>query len=69
MEKMLNANCFEMNNSRFCARYGQPSEVVDGQQENIVDPSEPLEATRNRTTRPRLLTNRALRKNSSQPGA
>ncbi len=33
-------------------RYGNQShDVVDGQQENIEEPSLPLEAARNRTTR------------------
>jgi hypothetical protein len=48
----------------------QSDEVLDDQQENTEDSSEPFEATRNRTTRSNwLLTPRPLRKHCSQSGA
>jgi hypothetical protein len=44
-------------------------EVLDDQQENIEDSSEPLEAARHRTIRSTwLLTPRPLRNNSSRSG-
>jgi hypothetical protein len=48
----------------------QSDEVLDYEQENTEDPSEPLEAARNRATRStRLLMPRPLRKHSAQSGA
>jgi hypothetical protein len=48
----------------------QSDEVLDSQQENIEDSSEPFEAIRNRTTRSNwLLMPRRLHKHSSQPEA
>jgi hypothetical protein len=47
----------------------QSHEVLDDQQENTEDPSEPLEASRNRTTRSTWLLTPRLRKHSSQSRA
>jgi hypothetical protein len=48
----------------------QSDDLLDGQQENIEDSSEPLEGTRNRTNRSTwLLTPTPLRKHDSQFGA
>jgi hypothetical protein len=48
--------------SKLLQKINKSNEVFDGHQKNTEDPSEPLEATQNRTTRPRLLTTGPLRK-------